>query len=234
MKNLRQERIGLVFKTKSGHTFEIVDYYSANDVIIIFNCGNKITTRWDHINNGLVKYPNNKSNCGVGFMGFGSHSSKSSKESYLRWDKMLSRVYRKECQGYENCVVDKRWHNFQTFSDWFYREQDSLKRDVGGKPYCLDKDILGDGLVYSPENCCFVPESLNKIITNTKHALGAYVNGDKFMVRTRQSGVVGSYGTVVEANIVYKKTKIKDILNTASKECYERQDVISKLLGKFV
>jgi len=233
MKNLSSQRIGKTFKTNSGHCFKIIRYEDSNNVAIQFDCGNTQISRWSHITAGLVKYPNHKTNCSIGFIGFGKYSSVHNIDAYRCWDRMLARSYRTGYKGYEGCVVCDEWHNFQNFAEWYYKQPNHSNKDRNGKSYCLDKDIFGNGKLYSPDNCCFVPESLNKILTNTKFASGAYKAGNKFMVRTRLSGRVGTYEDKEKAEAVYKKTKIKDILTTCELESYNNLQVIELMVEKF-
>ncbi len=233
MKNLKESRLGTTWVTNSGHVCKVVDYENSNNTYVQFNCGLILKVRWSHLVRGEIKYPSKLSNCGVGFIGVGGHNSITSKEAYSTWDQMLTRCYRGICKGYENCVVHEHWLNFQKFADWYYSQNDWDKKDCKGKSYCLDKDILGDGKIYSEQTCCFVPESLNKFLTNTKSATGAYRQGKKFLVRTRLSGVVGIFEDKTIAMLKYKETKLKDLEIILQKENYENQNIIKRLRGKF-
>ena len=62
---------------------------------------------------------------------------------------------------YENSTVHEDWHCFQTFAEWYYKELSDLKWN--GKSY-LDKDVLGDGRIYSERFCCIVPFAIHTII----------------------------------------------------------------------
>ena len=54
-------------------------------------------------------------------------------------------------QPYKDVIVCDEWHNFQNFSEWFYKQTDWQKG------WHIEKDFInGDQRVYSPENCCFV------------------------------------------------------------------------------
>lgn len=81
---------------------------------------------------------------------------------YIKWHSMLRRcyseVFHKNQVNYQGCVVCENWLTFSNFKSWMETQ------DWQGKE--LDKDILGNGKLYSPETCCFVSKELNSFITN--------------------------------------------------------------------
>lgn len=80
---------------------------------------------------------------------------------------MMSRCYDKNYMNshlYEGVKVDVDWHCFQTFAEWYYDEI-SYCKFKGRRP--LDKDILGDGTLYSAQTCCVVPHVINNIIRDS-------------------------------------------------------------------
>lgn len=89
-------------------------------------------------------------------------------KEYLVWHSMIARCYNKNYHGnkvYENVKVCKEWQEFQNFGDWFYSnyyELDNevvvLEKDFKTFAYNLNKE-------YSPRNCMFIPQTLNKVIT---------------------------------------------------------------------
>ena len=138
---------------------------------------------------------------------------------YLLWNNMLERCYseekQKKCPTYIGCSVDPRWHDFQTFAEninnmiGFNNKEDS-------KYWCLDKDILKpNNKVYSKENCCFVPHSLNCFFTNKASNKGDLPTGvcfhkrnKKYIVRMRKFGKnehLGLFTDLSEAEKVYNK-----------------------------
>lgn len=70
---------------------------------------------------------------------------------------MLRRCYSEKFQArrptYTGCKVCDEWHSFMAFKSWMEQQ------DWEGKQ--LDKDLIGDGKLYSPENCVFVSMALN-------------------------------------------------------------------------
>lgn len=70
---------------------------------------------------------------------------------------------------YRGVDIDPDWLDFQRFADWF-----ETKHYYEG--WQLDKDLLG-GNEYSPENCVFLPEELNKALNIKPNKRGKYPLG---------------------------------------------------------
>ncbi len=92
---------------------------------------------------------------------------------YKKWKAMLERCYSVRNllrhPSYIGCSVCEEWFTFSNFKKWME------KQDWQGKD--LDKDIIGDGRVYSPENCCFVLPELNNFLTDAKARRGKLMIG---------------------------------------------------------
>lgn len=164
---------------------------------------------------------------GVGFNSRGKHKSKESgkkTDAYMAWHDMIKRCYcskaLKKNPSYIGCSVDRRWHDFQDFADWFYSHLYS------SKGYELDKDLLvPDNKVYSPETCCFVPQEVNKLLLNHKAARGRFPQGvcfhkrvGKYIARLNVDGKnqhIGYFFCPNEAYQAYKQTKERYVKNKA-------------------
>lgn len=98
---------------------------------------------------------------------------------YLRWVHMLRRCYcqkyLKEHQTYQGCSVCEEWLTFSNFKKWMEQQNWEGKQ--------LDKDILGNGKLYSPETCCFIDQATNKFLTDNKARRGKYKVGVTFHKR---------------------------------------------------
>lgn len=81
---------------------------------------------------------------------------------YLKWRNMLRRclVKHKKHQYYESVSVCDEWYYLSNFISWVG------DTDVTG--LYLDKDILGDGKIYSPESCAFVTQECNQFFSSVK------------------------------------------------------------------
>jgi hypothetical protein len=182
-------KVGDVFKTNKGEDCVVVEYVNYDNIIVEFCDEYKynIKVKGCQLKNGNIKNPYHPLLFGVGYYGVGLHKSKAGSSSkdfpnlpaYSAWCNMLSRCYDKNYIGphlYENSTVHEDWHCFQTFAEWYYKELSDLKWN--GKSY-LDKDILGNGEMYSDKSCCLVSPAINTII--------AQVHGGKFLPGVSQS-----------------------------------------------
>lgn len=108
---------------------------------------------------------------GVGTNDIG-HTARNS-AAYKRWWGILARCYTKNKKpkdaGYEDCTVCEEWLTFSNFKAWMETQ------DWEGKE--LDKDILGDGKLYSPETCCFITPKQNNFFKREYKSLGGYPSG---------------------------------------------------------
>lgn len=112
-----------------------------------------------------------------GIIGVGKYSindgNKRSKQATL-WYNMLMRCYCKSYQKknptYIGCEVCERWLNFQNFCEDIQKIQnyDIWLQDT--YKWNLDKDFKNPGnKIYNLENCSFITNSLNTIISNVSH-----------------------------------------------------------------
>lgn len=220
-------RLGDKYVTNQGYEIEIIEYFGNKNCTIeikmpILYRKNKVC--FSDVRNGKIYYPYHKAVCGVGYMGEGKYNSNCI--SYYYWKDMLTRCYNekglKKFSSYKRCSVDKRWHNFQNFAQWF---EENYNPDIMDS-WHLDKDIImKNNKVYSPETCCFVPVEINVLFIK-RHAkrenlpIGVYKKGNRYIARmskkNRVASYIGSFLTPEEAFIAYKITKenyIKEVSN---------------------
>lgn len=96
---------------------------------------------------------------------------------YSSWLAMIRRCYNKKYDGYRyyggrGVIVCDEWKNdYQKFLDW------SLVN--GWQPgFEIDKDIKGNGMLYSPDTCLWVSkEDNNETKSNSVRNFGAYKDG---------------------------------------------------------
>lgn len=132
---------------------------------------------------------------------------------YRRWIGMVQRCHSERLQRkhptYTGVLVAEEWRNFSSFREWM------MRMPWHGNE--LDKDILGDGRLYSKETCCFVPVEINAILTNCKPVpgklLGAnyFKHGGKWRAQSVRDGKrvsVGYFETEQEAHEAWFKDKI--------------------------
>lgn len=124
---------------------------------------------------------------------------------YLKWSHMLDRCYvkNKRNAAYQFCIVCDQWLYFSCFRKWM------KKQDWQGNE--LDKDILGNGVLYSPETCCFIPGWLNKAFCDQKKRRGKWPIGvsfnkplGKFTANFSQEGKLTHLGVFEDSNVAYE------------------------------
>lgn len=89
-------------------------------------------------------------------------------EGYQSWVHMAHRCYGKVKEHYptySGAAVCDNWRSFMAFRAWWV----GAYRDG----WCLDKDILGDGKLYSPGTCIYIPQGLNKLLNTSPARRGA-------------------------------------------------------------
>ncbi len=118
--------------------------------------------------------------------------------------------------------MDIRWQYYQDFAEWFHSQVGS---NIVG--WHLDKDIIIPGnKVYGPDTCCFVPQSLNKLLTHNKTTKGEFDVGVHLKKSSGKYGAtisidtirhhIGYFETPEEASVAYQIAKIKDIHRQAN------------------
>ena len=123
-----------------------------------------------------------------------------------------------------DCSVNPSWYNYQAYCEWHNKNYDPSYM----QGWCLDKDILVKGnRVYSPDTCCFVPNEINVMFTNSYVKRGKYPKGvsykasiRKYIAQYQNNGIVthiGVYSILEEAFLAYKEVKEKYIKSKADK-----------------
>ena len=156
---------------------------------------------------------------------------------YFRtWFNMLRRCYDQKYQEkqptYTGAKVCEEWLTFSNFKSWME------KQDWDGKH--LDKDLLGNGKLYSPDTCCFLSRQVNNFLLGSDASRGKLPKGvtlyrGRYIARvsnaSNTSKYLGSYGCVTAAEIAYKKGKLDLAVALAANIKDER--VSSALIRKF-
>ena len=217
------KRVGERYTTKEGYMIEVFEYFNANNCAIEFKNGLIIKNlTFGNIKKGEVKNPYRLSVYNMGYVGIGKYGSKSHIKIYENWHNLLRRCYDKKRQEktltYKDCFVDKRWHNFQNFAEWY--DENYIES------WQLDKDILFKGnKIYSPETCCFVPQEINKLFTKRQNKrgdlpIGVSKKGLKFIsifTTDNKTTYLGTFNTPEEAFESYKIAKEEYIKKVVDK-----------------
>ncbi len=211
-----KDRTGENHITNEGYPIKIIECFSAINCTIQFEDGTILRKfRYDAIKDGRVRNPFHPSVCGIGYLGIGRHKpideNKKLTKIYTVWNGMFQRCYneniRYKFSTYKGCTVDKSWHNFQNFADWYENNHKSHM-----KGWHIDKDILKKGnKIYSPETCCFIPIEINSLFTKCNKARSEYpisVNkrGKKFRAYIGKD-YIATFSTIEEAFLKAKEVK---------------------------
>lgn len=241
-------RLGEERLNNQGCLMKIIEYNKATDIIVEFQdeYKGKVHTQYGNFVLGNVNNPYLPSAFNIGIIGNKYPTKINGKhvKEYASWSSMLQRCYdvefKKRCPAYNGCEVCKEWLSYENFYEWL-RGQENFEQWYNGKRWCLDKDIINKGnKVYSPENCCLVPNNVNVLFTNRRNhrgrlPIGVSKNGNKFTSRccnpiTGKMDGLGNHSDEILAFLAYKKHKeniIKQVAeieynnNNITKQCYE-------------
>lgn len=157
--------------------------------------------------------------------------------SYQTWIAMLERCYGnmdRYNSAYKDCSVCEEWHLFSNFNQWFEEPENGYHDG-----YALDKDILVKGnRVYSPQNCCFVPPSLNSMMSRGSHKQREYPIGvikcksGRYRASYQQKSL-GMFDTPEEAFCAYKAEKETNIKKIAA-SLFEKGEITHKVYDALI
>lgn len=197
--------------------------FNESKYLIKFDSGYEKLVNTSDIKRKRIKDKLSPSLFGVGFLG----TAKVDKVIWRIWATMLCRCYWKKGSYHKRGVrVCKRWHNFSNFQKDVINlegfDSDNLKRK-DGSGLELDKDIKGNGKLYSPKNCCFVTMQDNlkykrNSISKRKYSVGyrfknkrsfhfeviEYKDNRNITVKCKETGIIK---TVQGNQILHKQIK---------------------------
>lgn len=110
---------------------------------------------------------------------------------YRMWQSMLKRAYDPswhiDFPTYLGTEVDPSWHRFSGFLEWLWMQP------YHAADFQLDKDLIGRGRFYGPEDCILVPPWANSFLIDSGAArgelpLGVSKHGNGFRVSVRING----------------------------------------------
>lgn len=90
---------------------------------------------------------------------------------YAQWTAMYGRCsengsYKKRFDAYKDAYCSELFSNYDSWIAWAETKLGFMCLDENGKIFEQDKDLLGDGNLYSEDTCCFVPRNMNHSIRN--------------------------------------------------------------------
>lgn len=238
--------IGMKGINKDGCLMKIIEYNSANDVVVEFQdqYKQKVHTHLCRFKSGDVKNPYSISVYGIGILGAKYSTidgNGNTLKEYSAWKEMMSRCYSKSYEGkrerYKDVLICEEWLLYENFYEWLH-SQENFDKWLNGNGWEVDKDILIKGnKVYSPKACCLVPGYINVLFTKRNKLRGEFPIGvtkskNSFRARcnnpiTKKQEYLGSYSSEVDAFKAYKKRKETIIKLIAEKE-YKECNIIKK------
>ncbi len=134
-----------------------------------------------------------------------SKSNNKHLKEYLVWRAMICRCYSayslKLKPTYKGVEVCENFKSYSYFYNWCQNQVGFKKPD-----FVFDKDILDPtGKIYSEDNCVFIPQALNKLLTlrqrdRSKYALGV----------TKGKGKEPSFKSVLNTGVRYSMELSKE------------------------
>ncbi|CAL9974517.1 HNH endonuclease [Vibrio phage F99] len=136
---------------------------------------------------------------------------------YVKWSGMLQRCYSIKWQEnnptYKGCLVCEDWLYFSNFRNWMENQN--------WKDCELDKDILGDGKLYSPTTCAFIPRQVNKFILGVDNVrgelpIGVIARGSKYRAScqnpfNKKQERLGTFCMIEEAALAWRTKKLEHL-----------------------
>lgn len=132
---------------------------------------------------------------------------------YVTWSNMIKRAcsqdFKNENPTYEDVSVCIEWLMFSKFKEWMSNQN--------WEGMHLDKDILSNSKVYSPESCVFVNHKTNTFLLDSKSRRGKYklgVNrkGSSYAACINENGKsrhLGTFKTEQEAHEAWRIAKFE-------------------------
>ena len=161
------DRIGEKCSNARGFEFVIIKQKAGKSLVKFLKTG---TTKWvdnRNLNDGKVRDEYRKVVLDVGYQGNPDRKNEIYSRAIQLWSNMIKRCYSEaeteRNMSYIQTKVCVRWHSFELFMKDI-QELDNFNEWKERKQYDLDKDLLGDGTIYSPLTCIFLKSEENKVI----------------------------------------------------------------------
>lgn len=242
--HLNEERLN-----QNGCPMKIIEYIDNRNVIVEFQDEHKarVKTSYGNFKRGIVRNPYYPAVYGAGISGnkYPIIVDGEPAKEYSIWRSIIGRCYDEKIKTkqptYKDVTCCDEWLLYDNFYEWLHN-QPNFNKWYDGCRWAVDKDILNKGnKVYSPENCCLIPQNVNCLFLKREsergeHPIGVrYRDGYGFLASchnpfTNRSEDLGSYSTPEKAFYVYKAYKENVIRQVAqieydkgniTKECYE-------------
>ena len=146
---------------------------------------------------------------------------------YKIWRAMMQRQkleYVDRNRGYEGVKVSKDFEDYDIFYGWFINQVGNSSFDDHGHYFQMDKDLLGNGLIYTKDICVFLPREINNATIKPKKKkelpTGVYKSKNRYVSKISRYNIernLGSFKTIEEAFSAYKEAKESYVLELAEK-----------------
>lgn len=238
-------QVGDVIETKFKSTFVVIALLPKGKARIKFNDEFEYETVKDRrdVLSGNVKNPYHPRLFNKGYFGIGKFKARNGTalkgfpqtEEYRAWTNMLSRCYDPNYiqrntgnRTYDGVSVCDEWLNFQTYAEWFTSNLAKIRIIEPDIRLAVDKDILSNSKVYSPETCSIIPMEVNSILTGGMSVLNgtrdkyAALNKDGTYTLTlfSKNNAVSkciNVKTIEESNKLYIEHKLSQLKELAEK-----------------
>lgn len=93
--------------------------------------------------------------------------------AYSQWTTLTNRcleggAYQRNQPTYLGCKLAEEFKSFDDFVDWAETQAGFMWVNSKNQLWQLDKDLLGNGLLYSKDTVCFLPIRLNSMLTSVQ------------------------------------------------------------------
>lgn len=154
------DRTGETNVNHQGFKMTIIKYESYDKTTVEFEDKYKTQTviSYQHFKNGFMRNPSFV--WLAGRILIDKNDVNENPIAYQKYRAMIDRCYGKQKYNnvvYKGCEVCKEWFDFENFVKWFNENYYTIENESME----LDKDLFGDGKLYSPNTCIFVPHKLN-------------------------------------------------------------------------
>ncbi|UUW39727.1 putative DNA-binding domain protein [Vibrio phage VPMCC14] len=163
---------------------------------------------------------------------------------YTKWSDMIKRGYCKKEKirypTYSNVKVCDDWRYFSKFRLWCLEYEQEHNIDI--EDFNLDKDLLSDMEIYSPETSCFLPPVVNMFIaedrvTSSTGLVGSsyHRSSDKYQAGcnnplTKRSEYLGLHTTSEQAHLKWAECKFKIAKEIVTKGLLSYDKVLEQAL----
>lgn len=180
-------------------------------VVAVCDCGRKKTVRLSNLQSGNTK------SCGCIRSPAMTKHGLSNHPLYAIWNDMKMRCYNKNRPSFKNYggrgvrVCDEWRNNPECFILWAIGAGWKMGLE-------LDKDKIGDGLLYSPKTCCFITPLENSCFRRNNRLV--YYNGEKMTISSL-SRMVGIPYSKLFYRINNSNDKVESIVDSIGKEKFK-------------